>query len=280
MPWLALVITLGGVVGPVLLMVGLTSTDAASASLLLNVEGLATMVIAWVLFRENVDVRLLLGAAAIVAGALILSWRGEAGGFGLGQLAIVGACIAWGVDNNLTRKLSTADPVQIALLKGLAAGAVNLALAIMMDVRLPAVLSLTMAAAVGFLGYGLSLVLFILALRHLGAARTGAYFSTAPFVGAALSLLIFAEPLTFQLIAAGALMGLGVFLHLTEVHDHEHVHEAIEHEHRHVHDTHHQHSHDANDPAGEPHVHRHRHALMAHKHPHYPDLHHRHGHEH
>jgi hypothetical protein len=131
---------------------------------------------------------------------------------------------------------------------------------------------------IGFLGYGVSLVLFVLGLRHLGAARTGAYFSTAPFIGAVLALGMFSEPITMSLIGAACLMAVGLYLHLTELHEHEHVHQAIEHEHRHVHDEHHQHPHGFDDPAGEPHTHRHRHLPMVHRHPHYPDLHHRHGH--
>ncbi len=279
LPWLALVVLSGGVIGPVLLMVGLAATPASSAALLLNVEGLATMAIAWVVFRENVDRRLLAGAAAILAGALLLSWRGGPSGVGLGALAVIGACVAWGVDNNLTRKLSSADPVQIASIKGLVAGSVNLALAFGQGARLPAPGALAGAGIVGFFGYGVSLVLFVLALRHLGTARTGAYFSTAPFLGAALALALFHDPLSIQLVAAAGLMAAGVWLHLSERHEHFHAHEALEHEHRHVHDDHHQHVHDADDPQGEPHTHWHRHAPLRHKHPHYPDLHHRHGHD-
>lgn len=280
LPWLAAVVLCGGVAGPVLLMVGLTTTDAPAASLLLNLEGLATMSIAWLVFRENVDRRLLLGAALILAGALLLSWQGGPGGLGLGSLAIAGACLAWGLDNNLTRKLSAADPVQIAMVKGLVAGAVNLVLALVAGASLPVLPVLGAAALVGFFGYGVSLVLFVLALRYLGSARTGAYFSTAPFVGAGLSVLIFGEPVTAQLAAAGVLMGIGVYLHLSEVHDHEHEHEPMEHDHLHVHDEHHQHAHAPGDPPGEPHSHWHRHEAMRHKHPHFPDLHHRHGHAH
>jgi drug/metabolite transporter (DMT)-like permease len=277
--WMALVVLAGGVAGPVLLMLGLSTTPASSAALLLNLEGLATMAIAWLAFRENVDRRLLLGATAILAGALLLSWRGGGGaGLGLGALFIAGACLAWGIDNNLTRRISGSDPVQIAMVKGLAAGAVNLAIALSAGARLPSPGLTAGAAAVGFLGYGVSLVLFVLALRFLGAARTGAYFSTAPFIGALLAILLFGEPVTWRLIAAAGLMGVGLYLHLVERHDHAHVHEPMEHEHVHVHDEHHQHVHGPDDPPGEPHTHRHRHERLAHKHPHYPDLHHRHGH--
>jgi drug/metabolite transporter (DMT)-like permease len=278
LPWLALVVLAGGIVGPVLLMLGLSNTHASGAALLLNVEGLATMAIAWVVFRENVDRRLLVGAGSILAGAVVLSWQGGPAGAGLGALGVIGACIAWGVDNNLTRKLSSADPVQIAAIKGLTAGAVNLALALSRGAQVPPLPTLAAAWVVGFFGYGVSIAMFVLALRHLGTARTGAYFSTAPFLGATLSFVIFREPLTLQLGLAALLMAAGVWLHLSEQHAHEHTHETLEHEHRHVHDAHHQHAHGPDDPTGEPHTHRHRHAALAHTHPHYPDLHHRHGH--
>jgi drug/metabolite transporter (DMT)-like permease len=278
LPWLGLVVLAGGVIGPLLLMLGLARTPASSAALLLNLEGLATMAIAWLWFKENVDRRLLMGAAAILAGAVLLSWQGGPAGVGLGALAIAGACLAWGVDNNLTRKLSSADPVQIAAIKGVVAGAVNLALAFAHGAHLPAPASLAGAGVVGFFGYGVSLVLFVLALRHLGTARTGAYFSTAPFLGAALALILFREPITVPLVCAAVLMGIGVWLHLSERHEHEHAHQPMDHEHNHVHDAHHQHAHGAGDPTGEPHSHWHHHAPMRHKHPHYPDLHHRHEH--
>jgi drug/metabolite transporter (DMT)-like permease len=278
LPWLGLVVLAGGVAGPLLLMLGLARTPASSAALLLNVEGLATMVIAWLVFRENVDRRLLLGALAILAGAVLLSWTGGPEGVGLGALAIVGACVAWGIDNNLTRKLSSADPMQIAAIKGLVAGAVNLALALARGAQPPSLTEIAAAGLVGFIGYGVSLVLFVLALRDLGTARTGAYFSTAPFLGAALSLVLFGEAPSLHLAAAALLMGLGVYLHLSERHEHEHRHEAMDHEHRHVHDAHHLHVHGPGDPPGEAHTHQHHHPPMRHKHPHYPDLHHRHGH--
>jgi len=279
--WMALVILSGGVAAPVLLMIGLTTTAASAAALLLNLEGLATMAIAWVIFRENVDRRLFLGALAILAGALLLSWNGSGfGGLGVGSIFIAGACLAWGIDNNLTRQVSAADPVQIAMVKGLVAGAVNLALALTLGAHLPGPWVLLSAGAVGFLGYGVSLVLFVLGLRFLGTARTGAYFSTAPFIGALLALALFADPISWRLAIAAVLMGAGLWLHLAERHEHTHEHEPLDHEHSHTHDEHHQHTHGAETPTGEPHTHRHRHAPLTHKHPHYPDLHHRHGHTH
>ncbi len=278
LPWLGLVVLSGGVVGPVLLMLGLASTPASSASLLLNLEGLATMVIAWTVFRENVDRRILIGASAILAGAIVLSWQHGPSGFGWGSLLIAGACLAWGIDNNLTRKLSAADPIQITTVKGLVAGSVSLALAFAAGADLPAPRALAGAAVLGFFAYGVSLVLFVFALRYLGSARTGAYFSIAPFIGAALAVVIFSEPVSPQLAAAAVLMGIGLYLHLGERHAHEHSHEAMEHEHQHIHDEHHHHVHAPNDTPGEPHTHRHRHAPLAHCHPHFSDLHHRHGH--
>ena len=253
LPWLAAIVLFGGILGPALLMWGLSLTPASSGSLLLNTEGLATMAIAWLVFRENVDRRIFLGAMAILAGAVLLSWPEDgitSSQLNWGGALIVVACVSWGIDNNLTRKLSSADPLQIAMIKGLVAGAVNLGLAFIRGAPLPGVTPLAIAGAVGFFGYGVSLVLFVLGLRQLGAARTGAYFSTAPFIGAALALPLFGETPTFTLIGASLLMGIGVYLHLTETHEHEHLHEPLEHEHRHVHDAHHQHAHAANDPAG------------------------------
>ena len=276
-PWLIAIVTLGGIIGPLLLMLGLARTSAASGSLMLNLEGLATMGVAWVVFRENVDRRLLLGAASILAGAFVLSWQGQGLRVDEGGLLIAAACLAWGVDNNLTRKLSSADPVVIALIKGLVAGAVNLSLALMLGARLPSFGATGAALVVGFFGVGISLVLFVLSLRHLGSARTGAYFSLAPFLGALIAIVLLSEPLTAQLVVAGALMAFGLWLHLTERHEHDHTHEAIEHEHSHVHDQHHQHAHEG--PASEPHTHWHRHDGLRHRHAHYPDLHHRHEHE-
>ncbi|MBN9348063.1 MAG: EamA family transporter [Devosia sp.] len=276
LPWLGAVILFGGMLGPLLLMLGLSLTTASSGSLMLNLEGLATMMIAWLVFRENVDRKLLLGALSILIGAIVLSWTGRGLELDSGSLLIAAACLSWGIDNNLTRKLSSADPVQIAMIKGLVAGTTNLVLALILGAALPPVLPALASAAVGLMGVGASLVMFMLALRHLGTARTGAYFSLAPFIGALLGIAIFRDQITWQLGAAGVLMAVGLWLHLQERHEHEHVHEPLEHEHAHVHDEHHQHTHDG--PVAEPHSHWHRHEPLGHKHPHYPDLHHRHEH--
>jgi drug/metabolite transporter (DMT)-like permease len=279
LPWLAGAIVTGGILGPILLMTGLTRTDAATASLLLTLEGVATALMAWFIFHENFDRRIAVGMACLAAGAIALSWSGQPSLSALlGPIAIVGACIAWGLDNNLTRKVSLADPLQIVEIKGLIAGPVNLVLGLIAGGQIPGMTASLLAGLVGFLGYGVSLVLFVFALRHLGTARTGAYFSTAPFLGAIAALAFLQEPFTGQLALAGVLMGFGVWLHLSEHHEHHHVHEPTEHAHPHVHDEHHQHAHQPADPPGEPHTHAHRHERLTHKHPHVPDMHHHHKH--
>jgi len=280
LPWLAGAIAAGGIVGPILLMIGLTKTDGATASLLLTLEGAATVLLAWFVFGENFDRRIALGMVLLLAGAAILSWSGTPTLANLlGPAAIVGACIAWGLDNNLTRKVSLADPLQIVQWKGLAAGPINLALGLWVGGALPDPMSGLMSGVVGFFGYGVSLALFVLALRHLGAARTSAYFSTAPFIGAVIAIALLGEPITLQLMAAGVLMAIGVWLHLSEKHEHEHLHEPMSHEHPHVHDEHHQHAHGPGDPPGEPHTHAHRHRRLRHTHAHAPDMHHLHRHK-
>jgi drug/metabolite transporter (DMT)-like permease len=279
LPWLGGAIVVGGIFGPLLLMAGLTRTDAATASLLLTLEGAATALMAWFIFHENFDRRIALGMACLMAGAGVLSWSGTPTLSSLaGPLAIVGACACWGIDNNLTRKVSLADPLQIVELKGLIAGPFNILLGLSAGAALPSIPAGLIAAVVGFFSYGLSLALFIAALRHLGTARTGAYFSTAPFLGSAAAVLALGEPITTQLIVAGILMGIGVMMHLTEHHEHEHEHAPMAHAHPHVHDKHHQHGHTALDPPGEPHTHFHEHAALRHSHPHVPDMHHMHRH--
>lgn len=280
--WLAGATLAGGVVGPVLLMVGLTGMPASGASLLLNGEGVFTALLAWIAFRENFDRRIALGMAAIAAGAALLSWPSEVSFSGLWPaLSILGACFAWGIDNNLTRKVSLNDATWVASVKGLVAGCVNLGLALAIGDKLPAMPTLAGALSVGFLAYGVSLALFVVGLRHLGTARTGAYFSVAPFFGAALALAS-GELVTLRLIAAGLLMGLGVWLHLTERHEHGHVHEPMDHEHDHEHDEHHMHDHPDQPglvlPPGQKHAHRHLHEPIEHAHAHFPDAHHRHSH--
>ncbi len=280
LPWLLGAIVAGGIVGPVLLMFGLARGRASEAALLLNLEGVLTALIAWVVFREHFHTRIVAGMAAITVGALALAWNPGTGlGLEWSGLLVVAACLAWAIDNNLTRVVSAADPLHIAALKGLVAGTANVVIALARGVAWPSTEIVLGAAAVGLLGYGTSLVLFVLALRHLGTSRTGAYFSTAPFIGAVVAVLALGETVTPNLAIAAGLMAFGVWLHLTERHEHEHLHEAFEHEHAHRHDEHHQHTHPPGMVVTEPHTHRHAHAPLRHRHQHYPDLHHRHGHE-
>lgn len=279
-PWLLGAVLFGGVLGPVALLFGLAQTSASAASLLLNLEAVLTALIAWLAFRENADRRVVLGMLAIVAGGVVLSWPANTTGATdwRGPLAVAAACLCWAIDNNLTRQVSASDALFIAGSKGLMAGAVNTVLALSLGAALPDALTLLATAAVGLFGYGVSLVLFVLALRGLGAARTGAYFSTAPFMGAALALGLLGESTSPAFWLAGGFMALGVWLHLTERHEHPHRHEALAHAHRHVHDEHHQHAHDKALQGSEAHAHWHEHAPMVHKHPHFPDIHHRHPH--
>lgn len=284
--WLIGAIVTGGMIGPALLMLGLSRMPAAGVSLLLNAEGVMTALLAWFAFKENFDRRIAMGMLAIVVGSVVLSWPGdEAAATGFESwwppLAVLGACLAWGVDNNLTRKVSLTDASYIAMTKGLAAGTTNLVLAFIAGAHWPGAGTVLAAGLLGFASYGASLVLFVLGLRHLGTARTGAYFSVAPFVGAILAFVLLGESWTWQLLLAGLLMAIGVGLHLSERHEHEHRHEAMEHEHEHVHgdgDLHHDHVHEPPVPAGTRHAHPHRHEPLVHSHAHFPDAHHRHAH--
>ncbi len=280
LPWLAGAVVAGGVIAPVLMMYGLDHSEASAASLLLTLEGVATALIAWFWFHENVDTRVVIGMACIVGGTLLLAWQRTPRLSGMmGPAAIAAACVMWAIDNNLTRKVSLADPVTTAMIKGLVAGPVNLVLALLVGAAVPSIPPLTIAAFVGFASYGVSLVFYVRALRDLGAGRTAAYFSTAPFIGGIASIIVLHESINARLLGAGALMAVGVWLHLTERHEHEHEHEPLEHAHRHTHDAHHRHAHTSADPPGEPHTHRHVHVRLRHSHAHLPDSHHRHRHE-
>ncbi len=277
--WLAAAILAGGVIAPVLMMYGLKLVAGSSASLLLNLEGVFSVLLAWFVFRESFDLRILSGVVAISAGAVLLSLHGPLAWQGvMGPLAIAAACFAWALDNNFTRKVALNDVAQIAMMKGLVAGGVNVAIAFLLGAPAPRAPAMAAAGCVGLFGYGVSLVLFVIALRHLGAARTAAYFSVAPFVGAAIAVGFYNDPVTIQLLLAGILMGIGLWLHLSEEHHHEHIHGHMIHEHRHVHDAHHQHQHAPGEAGAEPHVHVHTHEPLRHAHSHYPDEHHRHPH--
>lgn len=270
----------GGVLAPVLLMCALVSMPATGASLLLNAEGLFTAVIAWLVFREATDRRMVLGFGLIAAGAVVLSWPGQAQFGGVwATLAILGACLSWGIDNNLTRSVALNDATWLAAVKGGVAGPVNLVLAFSLGAQVPAVPAVIGAAAVGVVSYGVSLVLFINALAQLGTARAGAYFSVAPFFGAALAVA-FGEAITWTLGIAAVLMAAGVFLHLQERHEHPHTHAERTHSHWHSHtDGHHDHHPGVEMGLEEPHRHLHTHQAQMHTHRHFPDEHHRHGHD-
>lgn len=280
--WLAGAVLAGGVAGPVLLMLGLAAMPASTVSLLLNAEAVFTALLAWIVFRENVDRRVAFGMLAIVAGGALLAWPGQIDhADAWPALLVIAACFCWAIDNNLTRKVSLADASWIAMVKGLAAGATNLLLAMLLGASWPALPVVLAAALVGFASYGASLTLFVIGLRELGTARTGAYFSVAPFFGALLAVALLGDPVTLPLLLAGALMAVGVALHLSERHEHAHTHQPLEHVHEHVHglgDSHHDHEHQPPVAPGTRHSHAHRHEALVHSHPHYPDAHHRHEH--
>lgn len=278
LPTLAAMVAAGGIAGPLLLLVGLARLPGGEASLLLNLEAPLTIGIAVLVFGESLARREVAGAAAVVLGGVILaSGSSEGGMHALGALAVAGASLAWSVDNNLSQRLSLRDPVAVARAKTLVAGGVNVGVALAMGDRLPATAPLAGALMTGFLGYGVSIVLHLLALRHVGAARQAAYFATAPFIGAVAAVPILGEPLTWKEVGAGAIMAAGLLLLVRTRHGHRHEHEAVEHDHAHVHDEHHDHAHGEGVPP-EPHSHPHRHEPMAHDHAHQPDQHHRHRH--
>lgn len=275
-PWLCGAIFFGGIIAPVLLLWGLSGAHAASASLLLNFEGVITTAIAAWIFREAVSGRIWIGAAVTAVAGLLLSWQPGAI-VSWRSVAVVGACLCWAIDNNLTRRVSANDPVLLAMIKGLSAGTVNTALALMSGASMPGPVTFAAAMLLGLCSYGISLVLFIYALRHLGSARTGAHFSTAPFIGAGLSLLLLHEPVGGLFWIALVLMAVATWLVVSEDHAHSHTHEPLRHTHEHQHDEHHQHAHDGG-PGTESHSHEHKHLPLTHEHPHLPDIHHRHHH--
>jgi drug/metabolite transporter (DMT)-like permease len=279
-PWVALSTLVGGVIAPAALMTGLARADAASAALLLNLEVVFTAALAWVVFGEPAGSRVVWGLVAIFGGGLALVWpaRFSAGGGLAALLLIVAACFCWALDNNLTRKISSSDARVLAAIKGLVAGSTNTLIALASGASLPPATQTLITLLIGFLGYGLSLVLFIVALRQLGTARTGAYFATAPFIGAAVAMLLYGQPADSGFWIAASCMAVGVWLHVTEHHEHEHVHAPLVHSHTHSHDEHHQHEHESDWDGNEPHSHEHTHGWLRHRHAHFPDIHHRHGH--
>ncbi|HEY4002395.1 MAG TPA: DMT family transporter [Candidatus Xenobia bacterium] len=273
--WLAAAVVCGGIVAPVLLMDGLQFTAGSTASLLLNLEGAFTALLAWRVFRENADTRIVLGMACVLVAGLFLAWPSQGQPvWSSGALLVAGACLFWAIDNNLTGRVSGADPLTIVMAKGLAAGAFNLVLSLALGAHLPGLAAVCEVMLLGLLSYGVSLLLYVRALRHLGTARTSAYFGLAPFVGALVAFPLLHESASALFVPSLALMAVGVWLHLSERHAHEHAHPLLSHAHLHSHDEHHQHEHEG--LLTEPHSHPHVHQPLVHVHPHYPDLHHRH----
>ncbi len=279
-PWLIGAVVAGGLLAPIVLMFSLRETAASTASLLLNFEGVATTLIAAIVFKEAISGRALWAVVAVTVGSILLSWTTEGTwGFSLGALGIVAACFLWGIDNNLTRNISAKDPLMIVLVKGLGAGSVSFVLALLLGNPLPPISTILGAMLLGSLSYGLSIVLFIRAMRGLGAARTSAVFGTAPLAGVVLSFVLFQEAPTLLFGGALVLMILAMALLLTEKHGHQHHHEAVTHEHRHRHDDgHHNHDHPGITSRSLAHSHEHTHEAADHEHPHLPDIHHRHVH--
>jgi drug/metabolite transporter (DMT)-like permease len=271
---------LGAVVAPVCLAWGLQRTSATSASLLLNCEGVFTVLLAWLSFGEPIGKRVALAVALMVAGGALLMTNGRGfatGGAGLGLFAVLVASLGWASDNTLTRPLADLDPTSVVLGKGILGAALSLAVAALLREQTPRVLDAVALTGCGAVGYGASLRLYLMAQRRMGAARTGSIFAVAPFIGAAVAWTMGDRSGGWATLGAGALFGVAVYLHLTERHRHVHVHDAIEHEHAHRHDDeHHDHSHEVY-PSGA-HTHWHHHAPQTHQHPHAPDMHHRHRH--
>jgi drug/metabolite transporter (DMT)-like permease len=276
--WLAGAILAGGVAAPVTMLFSLQKTPAATASLLLNFEGVATTLIAALAFKESISRRAWWAIALITLSGILLSInRNASRGLSLGALGIMAACIFWGIDNNFTRNISAKDPLMIVTLKGLVAGSFSLGMAIILGHQLPALGVILGAMILGSLSYGLSIVLFIHAMRGLGAARTSALFGTAPLAGMILSFLLFREFPNWMFMTAFPLMVIGTLFLLSEEHEHLHIHEDTIHEHAHVHDDGH-HEHDHEGEYAQKHSHLHKHDESAHEHHHMPDLHHRHRH--
>ena len=276
-PRLGLLILFGGILGPVLMLLALQRTSASSVSLLLNLEGPFTLALAALAFGEHVGWRGLAALLAVVAGAVLLGLpSGPVHTPLAATLCVAGACLAWGLDNNLTRSLSLRDPVALVRTKTLGAGACMLCVSLLSHAAWPGWRTTLLALLLGAASYGTSILLDAYALRLLGAARESAYFATAPFLGALGAVVLLSEKLLPTTLLAGAVMALGVWLLLSERHHHAHTHQALLHEHRHVHDAHHQHAHQ--EPVTEPHSHPHAHASLTHDHPHVPDAHHHHRH--
>ncbi len=274
---LAGAVLFGGCLGPVLMLLGLRAAPAASVSLWLNLETVATTLLAWTFFREHVEKRSWIAFALVLAGGLTLAGPGDAAGLRAGLLVSL-ACLCWGLDNNLTALVDGFTPAQATLVKGLVAGSVNLAIGLATERPVFEPRILGVALVVGALSYGVSVMLYMAGAQHLGAGRSQLLFSASPFVGVLVAWTALHEPIRATQIAAAGLIATGIALMLTARHEHRHRHEPVRHTHSHRHDDgHHDHVHRGL-PAGTRHMHPHEHGAIEHAHPHLPDLHHRHPH--
>lgn len=279
LPLILSILIAGGIVGPVLLLIGLERLSGVVGSLLLNLEAPFTILLAVGLFKEHLGRREASAIFLILIGVGIISFGPGSLGFdGLGTAAIAAACLSWAIDNNLTQRLSLRDPIAIVRTKAFGAGICTLVLAVILGQHWPEPRITGYALAVGFMSYGVSVVLDLYALRMLGAAREAAFFATAPFIGAVAAVPLLGDRWTSIVMLAAAMMASGVLLLLSEHHSHHHVHEEMEHDHSHTHSDHHQHAHNLPEEFLEPHAHAHRHLPLAHDHPHVPEIHHRHDH--
>ncbi len=272
--WFIGALCTGGILAPILLLEGLKLTSSSNASLLLNMEAVFTAITAWVIFKENADKRIVIGMIFIVIGGVILSIQNGENGTNtiLGASLIILACLCWSTDNNFTRKISASDSLYIGSIKGLVAGGINVYIGYLIGSSFPEQSVVYFLIICGFFCYGISLILFIISLRGLGASRAGAYFSLSPFIGAGLALIFFNQRPTFYFWIAAIAMGVGAWLYLTEKHIHEHTHDRTIHSHSHGHNEgHHTHNHDVEFNSSRYHTHIHEHKTIKHSHHHYPD---------
>lgn len=279
--WFLMATLFGGTLGPAFLTYGISRISGSTASLLLNLEAVLTSLIAWTVFKEHFEKKIVYGMVLIVSGCLTLSLNSAASSGAdtlLGFSLISLACLSWSIDNNVTRSISHLDPILIAAFKGLIAGAVNLTLGYLIGEKITWNIQIIQVGILGFLGVGVSLVSFIVSLGSIGTSRTGAIFSTAPFIGSLLSIVFLKESISVPFTVALVLMFGGIWLHLSEDHQHEHTHTELSHSHDHTHDEHHQHEHSDGDSNDVPHNHRHTHKPITHSHAHFPDIHHQHEH--
>jgi drug/metabolite transporter (DMT)-like permease len=272
---LCVAVVSGGAIGPLLLALGLRHTPASTASLLLNLELVFTTVLAVLIFHEHLGRRLLLGTGLVVTAGLLLAWSSDTG-LRWGALLIAGACACWAVDNSVTAKLDELAPAQITLAKGIVAGGANLAIGLVAS-GAPSLSKALTVGLVGAVGYGVSITLWIVGARELGAARGQLVFASAPFMGVFVAWAVLREPVHGREVISLALALLGVSMVMGSDHSHSHAHRMVEHDHAHEHDEHHSHGHEIS--VSGRHTHLHLHEPVSHAHAHLPDVHHRHAHD-